>query len=319
MVAQYQSNATFLYPIMLGTFNPALELKAAGMDLVRELHYQVWVALEGMPLKTIGVFIIVAAFLRERTPGRPLWSFLLGCLGGTTMLVHGLTQSDAGNIGRYALGFLLAFVLAAALVAGTARLGSGVVRLGRPHVAAGLALFAMLAQLVDSRTALYKQYQRWFANIDELSVVPARSFMTEPPELKIYEHLQGSVPEGARIAILLDEPYLLDFRRNPIWNLDMPGYSSLPPGMPFFRGKGELEAYLKSVGIRYLAFVRPEYSRYHYRREYWVEMVANEQEIWRAFAPYLLDFLDNEVAIAAGHKRLFEERGLVVIDMQEPP
>jgi hypothetical protein len=121
------------------------------------------------------------------------------------------------------------------------------------------------------------------------------------------------------MAVLLDEPYLLDFARNPIWNLDMPGYASLPPGMPFFKGSEALEVYLKQIGVRYFAFVKPDHSRYHYRREYWVEMVANEQEIWRVFTPYLLDFLDNEVAIASRHKHLYEERGIVLVDLEEAP
>jgi hypothetical protein len=192
-------------------------------------------------------------------------------------------------------------------------------RVRRGRLAFGAALVAVAAELVLAREHLVTFYQRAFRNIDLLDHQVARSIATAPPEKELYRQLQASVPAGERLAILLDEPAHLDFGRNPIWNLDMPGYSSLPPGIPFFRGAEALRAYFRGIGVRYLAFVRPTFSRYHYRREYWVEMLANDMEIWRLFAPYLIDFLDSLGTLAEEHKRLFEERGLVVVDLAEGP
>lgn len=89
------------------------------------------------------------------------------------------------------------------------------------------------------------------------------------------------------------------------------------PGEPFFQGADKHAEYFLGLGARYVAFVRPEFSRYHYRREYWVERLVDEEELWRAHAPYLIDFVDALTELAQKKKILFEERGLVVMDLRE--
>jgi hypothetical protein len=316
LITSWQSSRTFVYPLMLGTFNRALMLNASGMNLIREVWYQVWTALDGIGMKTFGLFVLAAALLRERSSRRPVWSMAIGSAAGFTLLVHGFTQSDAANIGRYAFAVLMVFAIAITLAAGTTRLET---KPGRDHMMIGVVLFAVLAQLAVSREDLLKTYTTAFHNIEELHYSAPRSAATLPFEAGLYDRLQRSVPQGERIAVMLDEPHYLDFERNPIWNLDMPGYASLPPGMPFFKGSAALAAYFRTVGVRYLAFVGSSYSRYHYRREYWIEMLGNEQEIWRAFSPYLLDFMDMLTDLSKGHRKLFEERGLVVLDLAEAP
>ncbi len=312
----YRSNQTFFYPVMLGTANPATQFQSGTSTGLREIYLQIWTLLEGFPLKSMGFFALAAALVRETAPRKPLWALLLGCATGLVALVHGLTQGDAPNIGRYAFGFVMALPFAVVLFVGTVRFGP---RPSREHAAAALAAFGVAIGLVESRADLYKFYDRATHNIEVLGRSAPRSPATAPPESALYERLQASVPAGARLAVLLDEPYHLDFARNPIWNLDMPGYSSLSPGLPYFTGDKAVEAYFRGLGVRYLAYVRIGYSRYHYRREYWVQGVGDEQEVWRAHAPYEIDFLDNLTAIDSRHHRLFDERGLVVIDLEASP
>ena len=316
-IVSWQSSRTFLYPVMPGTFHPALALNASGWNFIREIAFQSDVAVNALPLVTLGLFFLAAAFIREPATRRPLGAMCVGAIGGFIALVHGLTQSDAQNIGRYAFAFLVALALAVALSAGTARLTT---RIGRLHVAAGIVLFATFSQLVISHEKFWKEYGLKFHNIELLANSFPRVRETDPPELKMYvERLQGAIPAGERIAVLVDEPYHLDFRRNPIWNLDMPGYASLPPGMPSFKGSRALEQYFETLGLRWLIFVTPEHSRYHYRRNYFLELFVNEQEIWRTYAPYLIDFIDNVTDIRTRHREVYAERGIVVIDLAEPP
>jgi hypothetical protein len=316
MIVSWQSSRTFLYPIIPGTFNRALELTATGMSLIREVWFDVWTALEGITLKTFGLFVLGAALLRERGSRRPIWSFAVGTAGGFVLLVHGLTQSDAVNIGRYSFAFLMVFALAVALEVGTLRWPT---KTAREQTTVAVVWFAVLMQLVLSRAELYKAYAVDFHNIEELAHRVPRGPWARRFEDGLYQRLQGSIPAGARVACLLDEPHYLDFSRNPIWNLDMPGYASLAPGMPFFQGSAALEAYLRGLGVRYLAFVRGDMSRYEYRRDYWVEQLASDQEIWRAFAPYAVDFLDMLGDLATKHPPTFEENGLVVVDLGGTP
>lgn len=312
-VVSWQSSRTFLYPIMPGTFHQALALNASGWNFVREVAFQLNVAIDGLPLASLGLFALALPFVREPGTRRPLGAMCVGAFGGFVALVHGLTQSDAQNIGRYCFSFVVALTLALALTTGTARLAE---KLGRLHVAAGIVAFAILAQLVISHEKLSKDYALKFHNIELLAYANSRVRETEPPELRLYrERLQGAIPAGERLAVLVDEPYHLDFARNPIWNLDMPGYASLPPGMPSFKGSEALESYFRGLGLRWVMFVLPEYSRYHYRREYFLELFVHEQEIWRTYAPYLVDFIDSMTAIRKRHREAYSERGIVVIDL----
>lgn len=318
MIGAWQSGRTFLYPVMPGNFNRALELRASAWTFVREIQLNVWTVIEGLPLASVGLFFVVGALVRERSTRKPLASLFVGTAAGFLLLSHGLSQGDAGNNARYAYGFVMAFVMASVLCAGSAKIEGA---LTRTYAAAAVALVAMGTAVVQVREKLYKDtYERAFANIDLLR---RRQLVADEehqvPEIRIYRDMQHAVPAGAPLAVLLDQPYLVSFTRNPIYNLDMPGYASPAPGLPFFQGTEKVEQYFKGLGVRYIAFVRPEYSRYHYRGEYWKEMVANEQEIWRVFTPYLLFFMDTLVDMAKRHKRLYEYRGIVVVDLEAAP
>jgi hypothetical protein len=315
LAVAWQSNQTFLYPVVPGTANPALDFRSSATTFWDEARLLFSCVLDGMPMKTVFVFFFAAALVRERDPRRPLASLVFGSCVGLVALVHGTTQGDGDTLARYAFGFLIAGAIAVILVASTERFA---LRPSRALAFVGITALAIVVTIVDSRPRLSFTYARHFRNIDALGRSVPRSLETRPPEAKLYEQLQGTVPPGERLAILLDEPYHLDYARNPIWNLDMPGYSSLPPGIPFFQGSAKIEEYFRNLGVRYMAFVRPDHSRYHYRREYWIERINDEQEVWRIHAPYLIDFLDALDEMSRRHKKIFDWRGLVMMDLERP-
>lgn len=338
LVVSWQSNRTFLYPVLGGTFNPALALKASDPSILRELKLQIGVFLEGVPIPTLGLFVLAAAVVREDDSRRPLASLGIATAVGFVLMVHGFSQSDAMSIGRYVFGSAAAAVIAVLLVTMTTKAFDETSELPgsnthqrtaaalrrRARTAAAIVVVATLTQLTLSlitRTEgllLSDTYKQSLTNIGMLARSAPPPRVPDPHEAYLlYRRMQDSIPEKARAAVLLDEPYRLEFSRNPIWNLDMPGYSSLPPGLPFFQGSDKVEEYFAKIGVRYLAFVTSDHSTYHYRREYWVERLVDETELWRSFAPYLIDFLDNLTALSTKHKRLFEERGMIVIDLGE--
>ncbi len=325
MVSAYQSNQTILYPLMNGTYNKALQLGSDAVTAAHDLRLAIWTMLEGVPLYTVGIFLLAAMLSREPRSAvdektesrRPLFAFVIASLVGYALLIHALSLGDPGNLGRYALGFVVAAAIATSLTTGLTRYRANVSG-RRAQIAASLALLALLLQIGRSADGSYKFFGRALKNIDEARIQAPTSRETERLEEETYAKLQLAIPQGERLAVLVDEPHYFDFRRNPIWNLDMPGYSSLPPGMPFFLGSAKLEEYFKTVGIRYLAFVRSDQSRYQYRREYWVTLLADEMEIWRTYAPYVIDFTDNLLDIATRHRHLYEKDGMVLLDLAEP-
>ncbi|MFI5181577.1 MAG: hypothetical protein ACHQPI_09320 [Thermoanaerobaculia bacterium] len=63
-----------------------------------------------------------------------------------------------------------------------------------------------------------------------------------------------SVPPDAPVLVRIPLPYLLDPAAHRIFLETIPGFSSPPPGMPFFRGPEPLAEYLLGRGIHHLAY-----------------------------------------------------------------
>ena len=59
-----------------------------------------------------------------------------------------------------------------------------------------------------------------------------------PESRAAYASMQAAVPEGGRLLAAVEQPFALDYRRNVIFNVDVPGAVSPDPGMPFFQGPG---------------------------------------------------------------------------------
>ncbi len=63
-----------------------------------------------------------------------------------------------------------------------------------------------------------------------------------------------AVPPDAPVLVRISKPYLLDPAAHRILLETIPGFSSPPPGMPFFRGPEPLAEYLLGQRIRHLAY-----------------------------------------------------------------
>jgi len=315
-IVSWQSGGTVLFPVMPGYANPALALTASAWNIVRELAFQTRAFVEEIRFQTLGLFVLAAALLKKRGSHEAVWAVGLGAIGGFVALSHGFTLTDAYHISRYAFGFVIAIPLSVLLTVGTLRLDA--VRIGRLHGVVAVAGFAVLTQVLLSRNVLWFDFSVLYQDIEALARTAPRAPESEPPEAALYTRLQNAVPAGERIAVMTDEPYRFDYQRNPIWNIDMPCYVSPPPGMPCLQGPEALERYFAGLGIRYLIYVDGNYSRYQYRREFALELLVHQDELWRLFGPYLVDFIDTLAKISTRHRKLFSERGIVVVDMKEP-
>ncbi len=66
--------------------------------------------------------------------------------------------------------------------------------------------------------------------------------------------MQDAVPPGRRLLVRLEIPFLLDFRRNPIWVMDHPGLCGPPPRAPQSATVAAWLPYLRSAGVDFLAY-----------------------------------------------------------------
>jgi hypothetical protein len=137
-------------------------------------------------------------------------------------------------------------------------------------------------------------------------------------EQRRYAAMQAAIPAGERAMVMLDDPALLDHRRNPIANLDHPGLASPGDPWPAFRGGEPLREYLVARGYRYAAFVRSERSRTCCRRERWVERLFTGAEGVRTISAYAIDAIDGFAELATTTTARHDVDGLVVLDLASP-
>jgi hypothetical protein len=317
LVLLYRSSDTFLFPLLKGTFRAGVDVQSQNMTVGRFAKFFTDIWLQPDPIYTLPLFMLVGLFVRETSVRRPLASQWLGAFVSIVILCQAFSLSDWGNLARYDYGFATASVL---LTWQTVAAHASLHRRSTAFAwAAPLALliFALSAPLIapENRIRTKKMLAARLRDTDEMArrTVPMQ---VEPPVASQYRHLQSVTPAGSRVLVMLDEPYFLDYARNEIWNLDMPGTASPQPGIPCFQGPELVAEYLHSQGIRYLAFVQPESSVYLYRREIWFDHLYDPDEIWRIYAPYMVDVMDNLVALAVTRVHLHEESSMILLDLE---
>jgi hypothetical protein len=311
LVLLYRSNNTFLFPLMRGTFNVDVSVTSRVITVGKFIRFfvQCWFTPE--PIQTLPLFALVGLAMPDDNPRRPIASQWLAMIGSLAMLCYAFSLADTGNLARYVYGYGTAAALLTWQHAAARMRASRVIQM----VPAALALVALVLPI---REGAEKERKMLDAHVRDITEMLRRSVppQAEPPVAQAYHHLQNTVPAGEPILVMLDQPYFLDFARNPILNLDMPGTASPNPGIPCFRGSDAVVEYLLARGIRYVMFVIPEHSTFLYRREIWVDHLFDPDEIWRVYAPYVADVMNNLVDVGNSRKRLAEEDNMVVVDIR---
>ena len=261
MITSFVNARTFLFPLMSGNSNPGWGL----LGRVNGWEEDRWFLLNIFyfePVKT-GVFFVVAGCLiyaGRRTVA--IRAQLLGTMIGFAALVHSLQASVYyDSVERYYFSFVSAYMLALMLFAASRRRFSRSAML-LPTL---LVSISLVLHVYEEHDYLLRAYTTWVSGAEVLQSTRNPSRRSAPDELhRFYAKLQAVVPAHQRILVMVDDPYLFDFRRNDVLNFDQPGAVSPAPHIPYFRGPEALAAYFAQSGIHYLAFVlggsSPEYN-----------------------------------------------------------
>jgi hypothetical protein len=271
-------------------------------------------SVETSPIVVIPILALALPFVADRRPGRPLGALCIASVLGFVLLVQGFLGSDAFDIWRYAFGFATTLTVVLALELGA----DDDARVGLVPIGRWLVLASLVLQLAIGRGALPKQFVGLFNDVRQAAALDHHGDPSARVEREHYRALQAALPPGARVVVLLDDPALLDYRRNVIANLDAPGFASPGPQLPSFRGAEPLRRYLVEGGYRYAAFVRTERSRYFFRRAAWVPRMFNDIELFRIMAAYTVDMIDALAELATTTRVLYDRDGLVVLDLASP-
>jgi len=315
-IASYVSSRTFLFPMFDGTWNHALSLKPANLTWIEELQFLLWCCIEATPLVVVPPLVAVLSVVKDARLGKPLMCLFASTVLGFLLLVHSFTGSEPPHLWRYAFGPGIALLAVLVIETGAADDGTSV---HVPPLGRWLVLVSLVLQLVVTRGGLPKHYAELFANVREARAIDRKGDPTALVEQRRHAALQGVIPPGARVAVMLDDPAFLDFDRNVIFNLDTPGYASPGTQLPSFEGPEALRAYLLSESIAYVAFVRPTASRYFFRREFWRWRIFNDSELFQTMSAYTIDTIDTLMELATRVEVLHDVEGLVVLSLGEPP
>jgi len=317
LVLLYRSSDTFLFPIMKGTFRAGVSVQSAKDGLMPFVRFFAEIWAHPDPIDTLPLFMLVGLGVRESSARRPLAAQWLGGFLSILLLVQAFSLSNAPDLARYDFGFATASAL---LTWQTVAAHASRRPRTSPFAWAGpvaLLVFALSAPLLESQNGprIKKTILTPLRDTDEMlrRTVPMQ---LEPPVAGVYHRIQAKVPERSRFVIMLDEPYFLDYARNEIWNLDMPAAASPAPGIPCFQGPEVVAEYFLAHGIRHVAFVLGDRSAYLYRTDVWFDHLFGTEEIWRVYAPYMVDVMANLAALADSRLRIHEEAGMVLLDLE---
>jgi len=106
-----------------------------------------------------------------------------------------------------------------------------------------------------------------------------------------YKALQDLTPKGSSILFAVDAPYLLDYKRNKIFNIDVIGAASPAPGIPLFDGPEKLKSYLQKLGINYVIAVKWDRGIHFLNRKTWLEHKGSEWFWKELHRPPILNFM----------------------------
>jgi hypothetical protein len=308
LILALRSNHTFLFPIFPGNYHP----EAGGISVPTPWHERLktgfWAVFHDKPIQPTLLFLLAlpaAAAGPNRRASLGLW---LGTMVGFAFLCWSLPNTDNYTIARYDFAYVVGLAVVAGLAAAE---GASETLTKRSLAAAGVIATALALHIYGSYGAITKTLD---GVVDRLHTpeIPAQVTADAGRERR----MQAAVPPGAALLVMIDRPYLLDFARNPIDLLDQPGGASPAPGIPFTAGSAKVAAYLQALGIRYLAFVRPEKAVSPlYSRTGWMAFQSGGAPIWRQTATYYLAAFDVVNDLAKQRHRLYDDGTLVVVDL----
>jgi hypothetical protein len=309
-----RSGHTFLFPFVHGNYDPMRGGIAVPTPWYERLKFCFGHALHGEPVNVMPLVLIglpAAAVGAGRRAALGLW---VGTMLAFALLAWSLPGSDSYTIARYDLGYAVALVMAAGLAAAGPSAAGPAGDGGRRLPGLALVVVALALQIHDHHGPLLKTLN---GTLDRL-----RSVDGSPPAVtalgEVERRMQAAVPAGARLLVMIERPYMLDFTRNRVDILDQPGAASPAPGIPLAEGPDATASYLQAQGIRYFAFARPDRAQTPlYSRSHWRDMASSSSELWRVTAHVYLDTFQVVDRLAQTRRVLYDDGRLVVVDLDQ--
>lgn len=298
MIMGFLSGGSPLFPLFQGNNHPEFNPVAPSGDLLTRLKQPLLMVLNPMLIPTLLCLLAIPA-------GRSAWAaraFSISAFTAAVAVAYSVgTPMDTQTIPRYVQPLVLAAALAALMTGALA-----------PR--SRMMVWLMGAILIT--TSLQERSQNLFNYYAALGDAHRLTIPVRPGTIADYREAQLLVPEGEKILVCVDFPFLFDHRRNPIWIIDLPHFASPPPGLPFQKAPEETKRYLRGLGVEHVIFMNFDQSLSLYNRSTWQKHAHGGAPLLRVQAPGYLDFFETTDQLAASETNLGKLGNLTVLQLK---
>jgi hypothetical protein len=298
MIMSFRSNGTPLFPLFQGGNNLAFNPQTLEGSLHEKMALTVQMIVEPTLLSLVLCLLAVPAW-RYGVAARAV---SIAAVLTTLMLGYGLSLSpDEMTLQRYVQPLILAAAIASLLCAAVS-----------PRKQITAWVFGAIVVAVTIKLG----GRELMRNYTALGHAGKIYMPYTKPTIADHREAQLLIPEGRRVAVCSDFPFLFDHARNPIWNIDLPHAASPAPQLPFRQPPEETSRYLRRIGVEYLIFVDASKSLELYNRAVWQKHAQGDVLLLRTQAPYFLDFFDTAERLAATETTLGKVGNLTVVQLK---
>jgi hypothetical protein len=306
----FRSNHTFLFPIFHGNYDPAYAGITAPSSWVVRLKFYFGALFHTDPIRTMPLLLLAGPAIAAGANRRASLGLWAGTMVGFAILALSLPDSDNYTMARYDFAYVVAFTIAIGLAASE---NAPKTLSSRDLTTFGLVIASLALQVYGNHPSGLRTLT---IPIDRISAMKGAGPSLLETSSEDERRMQQAIPPGARLLVMIERPYLLDFARNPVELLDQPGAVSPSPGIPLQGGGEKVADYFVGLGIRYLAFSRPDKANQPlYSRPHWKGQLGSATRIWRIVAPLYLSTFDAVDQLALRRRRLYDDGHLVVVDL----
>ncbi len=305
-ILQKQSSGTFFYPFGHSNVTPGWTFLESPKDWGQEGSQLITHLFYGKPIVLFLPFAVAGLAPLEGRGKNDLAALSLASLLGLMVFAHQAAALGPQNTSRYCFAFVTATPLMAAISVGRSGARAAI-------VAAALAMH--LASIHEDTRAMLDTYvgNAYGAVHESGKERDAFDALTGS-----YVDVQSHVPQGATMATAVFEGFRFDFKRNPIYALDVLGGMGPKPGWPAHQGAAALDAYLRDNGIQYLVWVDFSLPSEFYNRAHWTSHLSKIGSHLQGEAVLQLDAEDSIEKISAMHRVVYRANGMSVVDLGAP-
>lgn len=298
MIMGFLSSGSPLFPLFQGYNHPEFYPVAPDGDLLTRLKHPLLMVLNPMLIPSLLCLLAIPAG-RSAAAAR---AFSISAVLAALALAYSVGQPiDSQTIPRYVQPLVLGAALAALMT------GALVPR-------SRMMVWLMGALLVT--TSLQERSQNLLNYYMALGDAHRLTMPMRPRTIADYREAQLLVPEGQKILVCADFPFLFDHRRNPIWIIDLPNFASPPPGLPFQKAPEETKRYLRGLGVEHMIFMNFDQSLSLYNRSVWQKHAHDDSPLERLRAPGFLDFFETTEKLAGSETTLGKFGNLTVLQFK---